>query len=178
MKLQKARARQVLPQKVRLDVLHNVGVFLNPCIKGLFFLTPTRKKAALEKMKQLINEVITQQPQTGNPENSIETADVNDDEQYKGELATKKLKIDDFSELCDRDCDDGKRNELAKYVNMKVPKNTKMMQFWIAYSKILPNMFKVACRVLCIPASSAASKRVISTAGRVLEKRRTIYSLS
>ena len=67
-------------------------------------------------------------------------------------------------------------HELAEYVNMKVPKNTKMLQFWCDNSKVLPNMSKAACRVLCIPASSVANERVFSTAGRLLEKHRTTLS--
>jgi hypothetical protein len=57
-KLLKGRAKQLLPQKVRLDVMHDVGVFLNPCMKGLSFLTSARRKSVLEKVQQLINEVI------------------------------------------------------------------------------------------------------------------------
>ena len=53
-------------------------------------------------------------------ETSNATTDVSDDDQDQGKPATKKLKIDDFSELCDRDCDDSKRNVLAEYVNIKV----------------------------------------------------------
>ena len=47
---------------------------------------------------------------------------------------------------------------------------------WIQCSAVLtnksmlPKLFAVACKV---PASSAASERVFSTAGRLLEKRRT-----
>ena len=42
------------------------------------------------------------------------------------------------------------------------------------YSKsMLPKLYAVARKVLCVPASSAASERVFSTARRLLEKRRT-----
>ena len=111
------------------------------------------------------------------PETSNDAADVSDD-QDQGEPATEKLKIDDFCELRDRDCDDGKRNELVEYINMEVPKNIKMMQFWSDNSKIFPNIFKEACRVFCVPASSAARELVFNTAGRLLETRRTTLSLN
>ena len=124
--------------------MHYVGMFLNPCMKSPSFLIPIRKKAVLEKIKQLINEITTQQPQIGVPKIKNDTVGVNDDDQDQDKPTTKKFKIDNFSELCDRDCDDGKRKELAEYINMKVPKNTKMMQFWHNNSEVLPNMFKVA----------------------------------
>ena len=115
------------------------------------------------------------QPQAG-ANIGADEGDIEGDQDQEEQPPTKKLKIDDFSDLCDRDCDDGRRNELSEYVNMNVPKDTIMMQFWRDNSKVLPNIFLVACRVLCIPASSAASERVFSTAGRVLEKRRTSLS--
>ena len=65
------------------------------------------------------------------------------------------------------------RNELPDYVNMKVQKDVEMIDFWRDNRAVLPQLYKVACRVLCVPASSAASERVFSTAGRLLEKRRT-----
>jgi len=68
------------------------------------------------------------------------------------------------------------RNELAEYVNIKIAKDVDMMEFWKDNRALLPQLFKVACRILCVPASSSASERVFSTAGRLLEKRRTNLS--
>ena len=68
------------------------------------------------------------------------------------------------------------RSELADYVNMKVGKDVDMMDFWSENRAVLPQFFKVACRILCVPASSSASERVISTADRLLEKWQTDLS--
>jgi len=56
---------------------------------------------------------------------------------------------------------------------MKVRKGVDMMDFWRDNRTVLPKMFSLARRILCIPASSAASERVFSAAGRLLEKCRT-----
>jgi hAT family C-terminal dimerisation region len=122
-------------------------------------------------------QVTTRQPQAETNKGAGAECDVADSDQNQNDLPpTKKLKIDDFSDLCDQNSEDGTRNELSEYVNLKVPKDTNMMQFWRDNNKLFPNLFTVACSVLCIPASSAASERVFSTAGRLLEKRRTSLS--
>ena len=48
-----------------------------------------------------------------------------------------------------------------------------MMDFLRDNRTVLPKMFSLARRILCIPASSAATERVFDAAGRLLEKRRT-----
>lgn len=68
------------------------------------------------------------------------------------------------------------RNELSEYMNLKVSKDTDLIQFWLDNKSVLPKLYTVARQVLCVPASSAASERVFSTAGRLLEKRRTNLS--
>jgi len=76
--------------------------------------------------------------------------------------------MDDFNYLCGP-ADMGRdQSELAEYVNMKVARDTDITQFWMENKSILPKMFSVVKQVLCVPASSAASERVFSTAGRVL----------
>jgi len=61
---------------------------------------------------------------------------------------------------------------------MKVGKDVDMMSFSKENRAVLPQLFKVACRILCVPASSSASERVFSTAGRFLEKQRTNRALT
>ena len=75
--------------------------------------------------------------------------------------------------MCDPEDMGRQRNDLLDYVNMKVQKDVEMIDFWRDNRAVLPQLYKVACRVLCVPDSSAASERVFSTAGRLLEKRWT-----
>jgi len=69
-------------------------------------------------------------------------------------------------------------NELADYVNFKVAKDTDIIKFWADHRTQFPKLCAVACKVLCIQATSTPSVRVFSTAGRVLEKRRTSLSVA
>ena len=61
-------------------------------------------------------------------------------------------------------------------MNLKVSKDTVRIQFWLDNMSVLPKLYTVARQVLCVPASSAASERVFSTAGRMLENSRTNFS--
>jgi hAT family C-terminal dimerisation region len=90
------------------------------------------------------------------------------------EPPAKKPRLDDFSDPCDPEDMGQQRNELAEYVNLKVAKDIDIMQFWKENRTLLPHLFKVACQVLCIPASSTASERVFSTAGRLIENRTSL----
>jgi len=53
----KIKGRQALETKVRLDKLHDVAALLNPCMKGLTFISAARKRAALEHTTKLIAAV-------------------------------------------------------------------------------------------------------------------------
>jgi len=56
----KGKGRAALQSKVRLDVMHDVAAFLNPCMKGLGFIPPARKKAAMEFVNKLLREATTE----------------------------------------------------------------------------------------------------------------------
>ena len=56
---------------------------------------------------------------------------------------------------------------------MKVSKGVDIMDFLRDNRTVLPKMFSMAGRILCIDALPAASERVFGAAGRLLEKRRT-----
>ena len=85
-------------------------------------------------------------------------------------------RIDDFQDLFDPEDSGQQRAELSDYVNLKVSKDVEIMQFWRDNKLLFPKLFRVARKVLCVPATSAASERVFSTAGRLLDKRRTTLS--
>jgi len=133
-------------------------------MKSLHFVPAARKKAAMETVKRMMNEIAGQA--------GFMFRNVNETE----EPSLKVDRIDDFSDLCDPEGMGMERSELADYVNMKVAKETDMIKFWLENRGILPKLFQVAHRILAIPATSAASERVFSTAGRILEKRRTSLS--
>ena len=76
----------------------------------------------------------------------------------------KLTRLDDFADLCDPHEMGSEWNELSEYMNLKVSKDRDLIQFWLDNKSVLPKLYTVARQVLCVPASSAASERVFSTA--------------
>ena len=163
------------------------GVIIKSCLQ-LLYVVASRKKAALELAREYIREVpdsatvVTSQKED---DNVPESADTDQAATHKRKASTsntneppakKKLMLN-FQDLCDAD-DAGlcQRNELAEYVNLKIGKDVEVVEFWKDNRFLFPKLFVVANRVLCIPATSAASERLFSVAGRMLEKRRTSLS--
>ena len=72
----KFKGRAALESKVRLDTRHDVAAFLNPCMKGLCFLTPARKRSAMESTRQLMQELEDlegRQEAMGNSQTAVES---------------------------------------------------------------------------------------------------------
>lgn len=86
-----------------------------------------------------------------------------------------KRKREAFSEWEDEVEEDDK-DEVQRYINSQFNFTTwdedNLLSFWELHKSSFPLLAKVARMILCIPASSAASERVFSSAGRVLEARR------
>jgi len=57
------------------------------------------------------------------------------------------------------------RNELSDYVSMKVSKDAEMIDFRRENHAVLPQLYKVACHVLCVPASQASECSALLVAG-------------
>ena len=52
-------------------------------------------------------------------------------------------------------------------------RKTNILEWWKLNESRFPNIAKLAKAVLCIPATSAPSKRLFSAAGHIVNKRRT-----
>lgn len=70
----KAQGRLALESKVRLDTLHDVSAFFNPTMKGLTFIPPRRKRAALESVMRMIASISeAEEPAPNEPQAEVRT---------------------------------------------------------------------------------------------------------
>ncbi|KAF3840348.1 hypothetical protein F7725_019065 [Dissostichus mawsoni] len=66
-------------------------------------------------------------------------------------------------------------NTVLAYIDFKSPReeNFDVLSWWKEHATRFPNVAQIACSILSIPASSAASERDFSTAGFVVSERRS-----
>lgn len=70
--------------------------------------------------------------------------------------------------------------ELESYLQLKISNSTNAdddhddpLQFWNDQERLFPNLFTLAKKILCIPASSAPVERNFSSAGVIISQRRS-----
>ena len=89
----------------------------------------------------------------------------------------KRARLDD--DLADvEDTDEGTgemQDEVAAYIDFRFQNmdSFDLLLWWKGHSEMFPNLAQVARKIMCIPASSAASERDFSMAGFVIQERRT-----
>ncbi|KAG7453638.1 Transposable element Hobo transposase [Solea senegalensis] len=88
-------------------------------------------------------------------------------------LSELRRKRDEFSEWEDYGEEDGEKDKVQCYIDSQfLWDGDDLLSLWESQSKALPLLAKVTRMILCIPATSASSERMFSSAGRVLESRR------
>lgn len=163
----KRTAKSILISKWEITITHKLATFLNPKYKNLKFLSSAEKDEVLKEAKKYVARNCPQ---------------LKDNEETTSAIPVKKQKYDGlFNEFEDSSEDESTRDldvasdEIFKYTNDKVqfPEGTDLMAWWHGHDKVYPLLSKLAYFVHCIPASSAPSERSFSTAGRIMQDRRT-----
>jgi len=73
---------------------------------------------------------------------------------------------------------DDEADEIDHYINTKISfsKDDRLLGWWNKHSLIFPQLSLLAKSLFGVPASSATSERIFSSASRILEKRRQLLS--
>ena len=84
--------------------------------------------------------------------------------------------LQDVWEPCDVNPQEAASKEVGKYLYIDSSLETldqKPLLWWKQYSLQFPYLSKLAKKYLCIPATSVSSKRAFSTAGHVINSKRS-----
>lgn len=151
--------------------LHSVAAFMNPKFNELKWLDRHQKKLVYKYCREYISTTTTSSSSSESDSNSsaastpTAVAPSGEEEEFL-QFANQR------EEAIPND------DEVRKYCKEKSFSSGTAFQFWKINEKFYPNLSKLAKKTLAIPSSSAASERAFSTAGRIVEERRTSLSSS
>ncbi|CAF1238449.1 unnamed protein product [Adineta ricciae] len=164
-----------LDNKIWLTDIHYIATFLHPETKSLSTLSQSDRNGVIQSVRKIMK--------------TIGIVDVSNDltlfpDSVKKKNRNKRAKRDDISvhdvlkEFVSNSTDDEDDNkdydEVVEYMKLKInyPEGEGILVWWKKHSAIFPQLSRLALSLLSIPASSAASERVFSETGRILEARR------
>lgn len=149
---------------------HKFAAVLHPLMRKLPNIEVNQRKAVYDEIEAELKEF----------EGEVESTDtiVEQNVDSKKIAQTKKTKIialsDFFEEEPVHDCND-KQSELDRYLNIQLkvdPEKFNLKERWFSNKTEFPNLVKLYCRYLAIPATSAASERNFSETGLLVTNRR------
>ncbi|EZA46951.1 Zinc finger BED domain-containing protein, partial [Ooceraea biroi] len=155
----RCRALDFTNKKYFIHMYHKIATFLWPPFRHLKMLNEDERVEVMIQLKRFLP-----------PSTPIESkASVSFNE--------PRTKMQKFSKWADfssnEDAPDSNDNEIEIYKGSKCTLNCKIVNWWKEKEDIFPSLSLVAKKILCIPASSAASERNFSAAGFTLNHRRS-----
>ncbi|KAL2088169.1 hypothetical protein ACEWY4_016997 [Coilia grayii] len=154
---------KVLDEKFQLHLLHKLAMFLHPKLKSLRLLSSEADATGVHNEARRLVE--------GEGDTSARPCTV-----ALYQAKRPRLSSDHLSDVEDSS-DDAELNEdeVSAYIQLKSPKGDSfdVLLWWKEHQEDFPNLAIIARGVLSIPASSAASERDFSSAGFVIQERRT-----
>jgi hypothetical protein len=166
-----------------LDLRHYCATLLHPLYRQLKGCTNAERDEThiyvRDEMTRIINKSKQQQQQQDDesPQAKKQKVQYSILQQYQDD--------DDVSQKIDQDSSLGSEDfgykpspsdELSRYLAMDIDKNklsSNPLDFWREHHVLYPVLSKLARQIHCIPASSAAVERCFSSAGFIVNERRT-----
>ncbi|CAF1110190.1 unnamed protein product [Adineta ricciae] len=176
------RAKQIMKQMIIFDPIHLIETFFNPKTRKMTFLTAKQREECLEYVKQemLIFDVDQQVPSPSHRK------------EIQLRRNTSSSYMADFYLIAEREDVGGHGSskisahemEIDMYLKHGVDRTTNgntdqgtdeynPLCFWKARHSSYPVLYKVAARVLAVPATSSAVEREFSFTGNIITQKRS-----
>lgn len=148
---------------------HKIATFLSPQFKKLKMLTDQEKIEVTEEIKIKIEFI------KNDANCTQEIIERNTSAASSAPPKPKRAKtcFDEFGDSSESEEEPRIESEIEEYLKYKVIKDEPILEFWKKNVKKYPALSILAKKILCVPASSASSERNFSTAGIVVDKRRS-----
>ncbi|XP_061746895.1 E3 SUMO-protein ligase ZBED1-like isoform X11 [Nerophis ophidion] len=171
MKTLRSRASSLLDEKMHPTAAHKIATFLHPKFKSLKMLADEDRREVIKQVRELLLDDGEENPATEPPVTEPQSAT----EQGGADGTSPKKKRIDFTEW--EEDTSLLVDEVEDYssTNFRLDRSAEehLLSFWRQQGQSFPRLQHLAKRLLCIPATIAASERSFSAAGRILEARRS-----
>lgn len=138
-----------------LNVIHHVALFLVPQVRNLDWLSGDEKLATINYVKDFLNSLHNSSELQSTEVSNVDIARGKFNKYMKKEVSIIPDPI----------------NELNAYMAGS-PVDSNIIHFWEANKTVFPKLYNLYLKIICIPATSAASERAFSTAGYTFCDRR------
>ena len=150
--------------------LINKACFLDPRFKALSFLAESDRKEVIAAIEEEAKTFIS----TDSPSESTEQEPPKKRQKQKGGLmALLEDIVSDSAVSSTCDPQQVASTEIQKYLCIDSDPGQKSLLWWKNYHSQFPLLAKMARKYLCIPATSVPSERAFSTAGHVVNAKRS-----
>jgi len=169
LKILAARALNAMESKFKLHRNHEIALFLFPPYKSMKMMGESEKNRVIGNVKLELLKIQENQPVRN------EVNQVHPEVQAPSTSSYNNMFSEWENDFTQPNAMSSYENELESYTHSTdtFQTNENILDWWKARNNILPTMAKLAIRILAIPATSAASERAFSAAGRVIEERRS-----
>jgi len=155
-----------------LMLLLNKACFLDPRFKSLSFLSEKDKKDVIIS----VEEEAAQMAPTSTTLSEVETSGDEPGPSKKSKQDSKFLKL--LEDVMDQPTQnispsDAAHKEIQKYLCIDADRRENATRWWKNYCTQLPLLATLARKYLCIPATSVPSERAFSTAGNIVNAKRS-----
>lgn len=155
-------ALTVVEEKFKIHQVHEFACFLWPKFKSLRMLpNESRTRIISEVNIALLKYELARI-------NEFEEADT-----HQHGTAPHNEDFEEWEDNISHNLPRSSLHEIQEYQNEICGKVDDVLEWWEQNSVRFPLLSELAKRILALPASSASSERCFSTAGRIIEKRRT-----
>ena len=166
----KNATKTYLETKFKLHKYHKIATFLVPTFRKLRMLSAEEKTIVFENVKGLISHIQNtthQSTSTSTASPSTSTESTSEEQPPEKRLRTT------FSEWADSDGEIEESCDFTLYMSLKYTANEDILQWWKNNAQILPQLSIIAKQIFAVPASSAPSERCFSSAGFIIQERRS-----
>lgn len=162
--------KEKLQQKIKLVPEHWMASLMDPGYRQFLFVPAENRQDSLDMAKGFVV----------NAADEIIVAEANVEASPSKPPPVKKSKLDVVKKYRSSTVADTivkmAQDELNSYLVCPVSEDLNEdnpLEFWHMHRLEFPRLYELSARLFVIPASSASSERSFSTAGRVIEQRRT-----